>query len=886
MKKRWFLLAGLLVLGTLSTAFANYIVENLVINGVEDDVNVGFTDDKTNYKKVVFRNSTNTADEKVLYVKNNETISCEEVPFLYEDNGYYTWRANEDGSAYFNPTEGDNALTKTINVTQNLTFVPTLNTVSTPSGNSFSGSVGTINSQDTGRVTISGNGNTYYFEENNVNLESGNNSSSVGAEVVLDKGFYNDVNLSFQFRTERENETYLSHFSNGSILAWEETYRESYRKYQANGDTTIGLEDPTSVGKNDQVTFKPNSNTSSSKNYCISRVILGKDTIISNTSVLSIGALTSFYGGLDNYSQYNWQGFITGPYNELDLNGHTLIVSGNSTIEAIGSITDTSSEKTGKIIMEPGSTLLTTFVVEDHAHESSAPMTYMYSGAFFSMYRAPYLNVPIIFKNGSIFKGRLMMDWGAENDNYSINTLNILGSSSTEKYLINMYGSGEDSYVFRDISYDLSLKEAVSTESVSINNILYQRISYSIFNSSIEIQMPSEDDLTVEMALSFSLNLNKGSWFIPPYFDYSLYNSVARIKNNINFYPGSSLFVDEKSKLIFDYGSEASISEVDGGALSDLNMPSQSFINYASLNFIYEFSDMASDANKYVDNSDIEGSFSSGNCSIFTGTTKFWKEMNKRHAYCTMDGAFEFVDFTNSRLPNYTNNSLKYYLGGIINIKNEYAFKNLINSENYIVLHSSGFKSGPDRLTRSRTILGVTTHGHTSYRFNLTDYYFYPLVSNGNVLMDIQNGNENKVRDNFDSVTYTFDFGRGYINAGGKYYGYFPLNNSGGYAENSLGHLLKARYSSIGEYYKGIDDLNGKYLEITYNSSSGIVNCNTFSHKTYIYYRGIFAVFNSNGTISMNRFKSNQHNVTNETKSVRFVKDNDSYYTHPVWRLS
>ena len=130
--------------------------------------------------------------------------------------------------------------------------------------------------------------------EVNENCENGNTSTTPAAIIELDNGFYNDLNLSFNFKADDQYVADLPHFDKEYI--WQEARNRNYMKYQANGDTTIALEDPTSIADD----FKPTAGSNSNgRNYCISRVILGRDTILSNTSVLSIGALTSFYGNND-----------------------------------------------------------------------------------------------------------------------------------------------------------------------------------------------------------------------------------------------------------------------------------------------------------------------------------------------------------------------------------------------------------------------------------------------------------------------------------------------------------------------------------------------------------------------------------------------------------
>ena len=896
MRKKILIFLSLMILSSFSFALSDYIISKFVLNGAEDSVGVSQQENKSSYKKVEFRDASNQLLKK-LYLKNEEELSIMEAPYLFNDNGYYTW-VDSSNNVVFNPVSGDNALSQTKEINQELILKPVINNVSTPTGNDFS-SIGQITING-GRVNVSGGGNTYNFNEANNNCESGNVSTKEAAEITLNGGFYNDVNLSFNFKTDDGDFNNFVDYG-GKPLS------ECSKKYQANGDTTIALEDPTSEVSD----YKPTAKNSG-KNYCISRVKLGRDTIITNTSILEIGAFTSFYGGDDGYSQYNWQGFITGPYNELDLNGHTLIVSGeDSKIRAYGSIIDSSPNKTGKIIFKNGALLEATFVVEDQHHESGSPMTYNYGGAFFTMFRCPYLNVPIIFEKGSNFVGSLRLDWGADNANYSINDFHIIGcinpddlNSGNEKIrpLINMYGSNDDSYIIRNISYDQELKNILQNDSdeVGYNNLLYQRITYSAYDCNIIIEPPKCD---IEMSFGdVSVDFSRSPFYIPPYFDIFINNCLVTINSKINFYPGSFLKVDKDSVFTMSYAGEGSFTGIDARTLGGhITTPDQYYSRIGGLNFIYELSDFRGDTYKYIDNSDVKGSFTSHTCAIFYNTRSFRKYMNNIHSYCDFEGKFEFqaIDNSSNKLPNYNNsNAFKYELGGMINISNLSDFAKKVNNTNTVLLYGKSFKSGPDRLTESTVtsvpIIGdVIRHGVPSYRFNLTDYFVSPLVSNGNVLFDIDNKIFNKVRDDVFVRNISYDFTTGLINSSGNLLGYFPLDSSNNYLDYELNHLLKAQYKSYSDFYNGIDDLSGSYLKINYNTSTGIVTINgnetqvNFGTQSFIFYHGLFIKYNpSNSTINMNRFKVYDNSVTNENKTAKFVSSNDAYYTHPARRLS
>ena len=179
----------------------------------------------------------------------------------------------------------------------------------------------------------------------------------------------------------------------------------------------------------------------------------------------------------------------------------------------------------------------------------------------------------------------------------------------------------------------------------------------------------------------------------------------------------------------------------------------------------------------------------------------------------------------------------------------------------------------------------------SSFRFNITDYFFLPLVSNNNVLFDIKNNNLTRVRDDYMSSKITYDFGLGIVNVNNTNYGYFPIDTSNNYLDSELLHVNKAQYSSISSFYNGINDLDGTFCRINYNSSTGIATVvdsrMNFNSQNFVFYRGIFTKINtSNLSINLKRFKSYKGSVVDENRTGRYVASNDSYYTHPAWRLS
>lgn len=868
MKRRLLLLFIFLIFGSLSVGLGAYVIENLDLSFLD----VSKKEDSGDFHKVVF-NDINGNPIKTIYVENGDSIGSSDVPFVSDANNYYTWR---DASGNVLVDISSSGLSKEIVINNDTIFSPTA--VTLPSKTTSVNDLGSYTNNDNRSRTRVSDGKIL-LEEKNYDIEDGNTNSTSAAELVLDKGIYNNLEIEAKYRWNSLPEIFGANYQ-------EVSNDPDTNARQVNNDNTIGLEDPTSP----QSDYKPLIQQNNGKNYCVSRIKLGADTILTGQSNLTLGAYAGFYGSNQTYSQINFQGFIMGPYNELDLNGHTLIVDSGSSITAYGSITDTSADRSGKIIMKSGSTLKATFVVEDQHHETSAPMSYLYGGPLFSMYRCPYLDCNIRFETGSSFYGMFMLDWGgAAISGYTIGEIRLLGTSDDNNYYMIDFQNHDNGqgYIERIVTYDDNLTQQLNN--FEKGNLMSQRITYNSYFSAITFNLP--DYLSAEIAsISFTVDFNKSMRNVSPYYSFNLYNSKLTIKNMISFLPGSSLFLDEKSLIVLSHGGEdysQSMSPILGVGF---DIPSQFFVNFASLNFCiekYEFNE-SGDIKKYFDTSDAVGQMVGGNALIYSSAPNYWKYMNSKHAIFTLNGEIEFSEVNTSLLPNIGNGNLPYYqLGGIINIKNEDTFKDKVESSGRVQLYSTFYKSGPDRLTDGDKKL--------YHRLNISDYFTLPLISNGNVLMDINNSL--KVRSNYRTVQVTYDIAEGLINYPDAFYGFFPLNGND-YNNASLGHFFRSGYGTPNDWYNGRDDLSGKFIKVTRKSLPGssyseyVTVSDTsvsFNNQNFVFFRGQFSQFSvaANGyTINLRRFKMIQDATSDNYLSAKFVSSDDSYYTHPAWRLS
>lgn len=863
MKKRLFFAFSFCVFASISVAFGSYIIKNFTINGVDGNVEINTNPDKENYKKVTFNNLTSTygmaqtrvaPESNYIYVKKGDYLTFDDLPVDITDSLIEWKKAN--GETVLSVLE--NGYSGGFQVNEDLDLYPSkidVSTATSPTSNEIKKDES--NEDNDGNINISGN---------TVRIEEGTNDRNTTTEVVIDKPIFNGATVESTFKDQDGNEATEQNL--------EKTGDGDTTSYQHTMDQTIGLEDPAAEASD----YKPNAGITNSTigqsnvNNCVSRIKLSSDLYLSNTT-LTIGARVGFCRWGSDSSQTNYQGFIVGSYNELDLCGKTLIVGSGSQLKVIGSLVD--SIGGGQIVVENGGTLITTFVVEDAYHETSIPSTYSLGDAPFKMYRAPYLNASIKFNKGSKFLGNIKIDFGSDGNTnmYNNKYLNIIGDSND--YMINTSGSVDNSYILRETIWDEELILNTKNESGTRQDIVYEKINFKFYEcDDVVINNPLLDEFTIS-GVSISLVRDRADFYIPNYYSFYLYNSSVVIKNNLVFLPGSYLFVDENSSITL---SAESYGTLNLGGLSTSLLPSEVRVHdfYQSVGgliFVHEKANY-SEMTKYKSAND------SVNLRVFLNTTNFWSYLNKnRPSYADVYGEIKFD--TSKTLYKEL-----YHLGGEINIYDLNLFvQNVNNASSFIELYNSAFYAGPGHFE-------LTLGGDVF--FNVTDYFGYPLVSQGNVLTSMTSGlGVIGLRLDYNTTKYTYDFDSGVVNGNGTYYIPIFMDKNGTY-NNWCNHINKTKYEPknpwIGDDYTvdnwkaDNDDSRIVFNSCTYDASSRIA---TYNSENFIYFRGGFFKYNGSQVdiYKFRNYSANTGDNTNSYMNVKLVK-NDSYYGHDAWRLS
>lgn len=873
------LLLGLL-LSLLPIGYSAYKILDYTI-GQFDVASNSLSEVNSQFVSVVFKaNESLGLTESKLYKEVGSSLTLEDFPMLYNGNNILVWTEENDQELKISLNGND----KVDNITRNLIFTASIDTAQNDPVTSFNDTnfIKNDEAHKKNNKNINFDGNTFNLREGNQNSDKSliNNSETIDDVVILENC---TVNMSFYKGSEILNVSYDNN-SNKSL--------------RVNGDTTIGLED-----KNSNLSdYKPNAGPNSTNiNYCASRLTLSNDLILKNTT-LNIGGWIGFYGSNYEYPQTNFQGFIIGQYNEIDLNGNYLILEQGSKIWSLGSITNTKPES-GGIIVKSGAQIITPLVVEDQHHERHMPVDYMNGDAIFSMYRTPYFNVNAKFEYGSqLFgganisfgntSGSVYMEWqliGPEN--YT------LASSSQTAPLIMMKNKA-DSYIYLETKYDSDMKNYFNGNKFCIGNILYQNTDINIVNSSVAIYPPTFKptlDLSI-MKVTFSFDFKKNNFYIPPYFDIYLISTELIFDSKLIFMPGSYLHVDKDSSLAFQSASGIASVEPDleyflGIFKLELKgFYKQSYFHAAQLLFMDRY-DLYNDSIKWIDNGDDLGTNRGGCDYIWLDGKLFWNYLNLyKKSRCDFYGKISFNNLN-------TSYGVYYEIGGNFNIYNYSGFVNAVNERNDIKFYSVANRNSPCMFDYEIGYNFPFATVEISERLNVQSYYSMPLISFNYVITDPTNPFE--LINDYKKTAAKYDESTGLINYNGSYYGFVFQKDSTQGVNYSVDHLNKTHYQSESDYVNGVDDLTGKYYEFASTAFNGIylLTDNAASsgllNKSFAYFHGMFveavATAQNKATLNLSKFRNSYctYNSGNGyMSSVSCSYSNLSYYGYNAWSIA
>lgn len=869
------LLLGLL-LSVLPIGYSAYKILDYTI-GQFDGASNSLSEVNSQFVSVVFKaNESLGLTESKLYKEVGSSLTLEDFPMLYNGNNILVWTEEKDQELKISLNGND----RVDNITRNLIFTASIDTAQNDPVTSFNDNnfIKNDEAHKNNNKNISFNGNTFNFREGNQNTDKSliNNSETIDDVVILENC---TVNMSFY----KDSEILNVSFDNNSN-----------RSLRVNGDTTIGLED-----KNSNLSdYKPNAGPNSANiNYCASRLTLSNDLILKNTT-LNIGGRIGFYGSIETYPQTNFQGFIIGQYNEIDLNGNYLILEQGSKIWSLGSITNT-KPKSGGIIVKSGAQIITPLVVEDQHHERHMPVDYMNGDAIFSMYRTPYFNVNAKFEYGSQLFGGANISFGNSSGSVYmewqlIGPENYTLTSSSQTAPLIMMKNKSDSYIYLETKYDSEIKNYFNGNKFCIENILYQKTIVNLVNSSVTIYPPSFEptlDLTL-MKVTFSFDFKKNNFYIPPYFDIYSFSTELIFDSKLIFMPGSYLYCDKDSSLTFQSANGiSSIEPEPSNQAFRLNgFYKQSYFHVAQLLFMDRY-DLYNDTINWIDNGDNLGTRRDGCDYIWLDGQLFWNYLNLyKKAKCDFYGKISFDNLN-------TSYGVYYELGGNFNIYNLSNFSNAVRGRNDVKLYSVSNRNAPCMFDWDRGYEFPLMTIEISERINVQSYYTLPLISFGYVISDPTNPFE--LINDYKKTAATYDESTGLITYNGSNYGFIFQKDKTQGVNYSVDHLNKTHYQSESDYVKGFDDLTGKYYEFDSTAFNGIyiltdsAASSGLLNKSFAYFHGMFveaiATAQNKATLNLSKFRNSycNYNSTNGyMSSVSCSYSNLSYYGYNAWSIA
>lgn len=684
-----------------------------------------------------------------------------------------------------------------------------------------------------------------------------------------------------------------------------------------NGDITIGLANPEANsnegGKGSLTPYKHatggtmtynSSKNTYSTNYCANRIVLQNDVIFSGS--ITVGGITGYYGKNIDFSQSGFQGYINGSYCEIDLNGYDLILTNGTSLISYGSITDSSRFKenatdTGSLVLLPGATLQSPFVLEDIFLPLSAAMSYFNSNAPFNFYRCPYLDCKTVFYAGSHFQGEYKVDLAGLTDETMGTTgiVHFLGTSGDANCLL-VLSSGK---IVRNVNYNDQLLSFA-------NDLFNQEIHYSVIGADLDFanwMIP----FTVSSLLSMNFDSRKAQFFIPFYYKVDIIDSNVSLDQELVFMTGSYLNVDKDSTLTLSYSE---VLQTGSNSYFD----SQSYQSVGGLTFLdaFYFSETSTDYYPLYD---------SRNTNLLRTNSGLWSKLDNTPAYCNFDGRLVLEE--NPGVIQYH----FFRFGGQMDILRMQEFQDVIEEWNANASHRKVELFGNYFMLGPNTAQGKTDPGDVNY-FYVRGFYTPPLMTRDNeVLVDVTTtdhvvrGKQQGTTETVDSSagttfvsalpTATYDSATGIItDQSGSTYAFLPdyswsanwdnnHNSNSGKASNFYG----ATSLTTNDLNRYPDDLAGSFWQVTVHGNYVSVNGPTieryvieegswpwsddlyiseltFNRPYNIFYRGSFVYVQ--GSLSGNSATTNLYRYAGgKTGDARSSQYNMTY-ANSVWSIS
>ena len=283
-----------------------------------------------------------------------------------------------------------------------------------------------------------------------------------------------------------------------------------------------------------------------------------------------------YVGATINSEAQRNQGYITGDYVTLDLNGHNVYIEDGGVLESSGYIIDSSANQSGMIEIKNGGTLSTNFNVEDYSGGQITKNRYDKNVSPFNLFKLGYLQVNTKINKGGKLNGLCVL-YASYSQNEAIQTIigedGLFDISSNDGYIIkrakfiNNEYDGIDHYeIYGDCKTNsMTLRVgaiALSTSKLFLPLTRFQTIDIykGKFTMNTKLKVLPGTEVNVYNGATLVINENViiyeeyktqaevGVNYFANYCDYyasSKYDKDNINQGQINFYNGSNLIVND-----------------------------------------------------------------------------------------------------------------------------------------------------------------------------------------------------------------------------------------------------------------------------------------------------------------------------------------------------
>ncbi|MBO8427510.1 MAG: hypothetical protein IAC58_03025 [Firmicutes bacterium] len=226
-----------------------------------------------------------------------------------------------------------------------------------------------------------------------------------------------------------------------------------------------------------------------------------------------------YVGGIVSTPAQPNQGFISGDYASIDLNGHKLVIENGGLIDCSGLIFD--SVGTGNVEIKNGGELITNFVVNDFYGGTNSSNKYFNNETPFMLYKLPYLKTSVTIRYGAKLNAHCVL---YALSNFNTSTQTIVG----ENGLIELKDS-ESFFILEDLENEENFKQVLKIYGNTKTNAMSINIGTEFTTANVYFPISKYLDIEVYRG---SLEITNKFKILPG--------------SNINFYNDSSLIVSSE----------------------------------------------------------------------------------------------------------------------------------------------------------------------------------------------------------------------------------------------------------------------------------------------------------------------------------------------------